>query len=194
MRQESLTPDDFDRLLQWLDSNPEQAALKYEKTRNRLITFFAAGDCGCDAERLADEAFDRVSQKLKAGQVSESHGRDKIFYFLGFAKNIRHEYHRQLKSAEITDRVIDSNCNNNNEDTEQECKCLDECMDELTKENRWAVIEYYHFEKSAKIEHRREIANQLGIDVKALRLRIYRIREQLKPCIESCLDRIGIAS
>lgn len=194
MRQERLTPDDFDRLLQWLDSNPEQAALKYEKTRIRLITFFAAGDCGCEAERLADEAFDRVSQKLKAGQVSESHGRDKTFYFLGFAKNIRHEFHRQLKPAEITARVIDSNRNNNNEETEQEFECLDECMDELTKENRWLVIEYYHFEKSAKIEHRRKIANQLGIDVKALRLRIYRIREQLKPCIESCLDRVSIAS
>ena len=194
MRQESLTPDDFDRLLQWLDSNPEQAALKYEKTRTRLITFFAGGDCGCEAERLADEAFDRVSQKLKAGQVSESHGRDKTFYFLGFAKNIRHEYLRQLKPAEITSRVIGSNPDNNNEHTEQELECLDGCMDELTKENRWLVIEYYYFEKSAKIEHRRKIANQLEIDVKALRLRIYRIREQLKPCLESCLDRISIAS
>ena len=193
MRQESLAPDDFDRLLQWLDSNPEQAALKYEKTRIRLITFFAAGGCGCEAERLADEAFDRVSQKLKAGQVSESHGRDKTFYFLGFARNIRHEFHRQLKPAEVTARVIALN-DNNNEDPQPEFECLDECMDELTKENRRLVIEYYHFEKSAKIEHRRKIANQLGIDVKALRLRIYRIREQLKPCIESCLDRIGIAS
>jgi len=193
MRQESLTPDDFDRLLQWLDSNPEKAALKYEKTRLRLITFFAAADCGCDAERLADEAFDRVSQKLKEGRVSDSHDRDKTFYFLGFARNIRHEYHRQPKPAEITAPIIDSN-GNNNEDTEQEFACLDECMDELTKENRWLVIEYYQFEKSAKIEHRRKIANQLGINVKALRLRIHRIREQLRPCIESCLDRISIVS
>jgi DNA-directed RNA polymerase specialized sigma24 family protein len=194
MRHESLTPDDLDRLLQWLDSNPEQAALKYEKTRIRLITFFAAGNCGCEAERLADEAFDRVSEKLKAGQVSESHDRDKTFYFLGFARNIRHEYHRQPKPAELTTPVVAANGNHNHDDTEQEFECLDECMDELTKENRWAIIEYYYYEKSAKIEHRKKIANKLGIDVKALRLRIYRIREQLKPCIDSCLDRVSIAS
>src|ERR1700752_408974 len=194
MRQESLTPDDLDRLLQWLDLNPEQAALKYEKTRIRLITFFAAGNCGCEAERLPDEGFDRGSEKLKAGQVSESHDRDKTFYFLGFARNIRHEYHRQPKPAELTTAVVAANVNHNHDDTEQEFECLDECMDELTKENRWAITEYYYYEKSAKIEHRKKIANKLGIDVKALRLRIYRIREQLKPCIESCLDRVSIAS
>ena len=194
MKQESLTSEDFDRLLRWLDSNPEKAALKYEKTRIRLITFFAGGDCGCDAERLADEAFDRVSRKLKAGQVSDSYERDKTFYFLGFARNIRHEYHRVPKPAEITEPVMRSNGNSNSEDMNKEFDCLDECMDKLTRENRWLVVEYYHFEKSEKIEHRRKIANQLGIDIKALRIRIYRLREQLKPCIENCLESSRITS
>lgn len=193
MKQESLTPEDFDRLLRWLDLNPEQAALRYEKTRVRLITFFVGGDCGCDAERLADEAFDRVSQKLKAGQVSESDNRDKTFYFLGFAKNIRLEHLRQRKSTEITTQLKGVDIDNN-PGTEEEFHCLDECMNKLTGENRRLVTDYYLFEKSAKIEHRRKIANQLGIDIKALRLRIYRLREQLKPCIENCLESSGIAS
>jgi DNA-directed RNA polymerase specialized sigma24 family protein len=194
MKDEVLTPEDFDRLLRWLDSNPEQAALKYERTRIRLITFFVGGNCGCEADRLADEAFDRVSIKLKAGQVSEDHNRDKVFYFLGFAKNIRYEYLRELKPDELTGPVIDPNETKDNVDTEDELECLDQCIGELPKEKRWLVIEYYRFEGSAKIEHRKKIASQLRIDAKALRLRVHRIREQLKPCVEACLMRNGVSS
>ena len=194
MKDERLTPDDFDRLLRWLDSNPEQAALKYERTRVRLITFFAGGNCGCEAERLADEVFDRVSIKLKAGQVSEDHNRDKVYYFLGFAKNIRHEYHREAKTDELTMPIIDPEENKDDINTEDELECLDQCIDELPKDKRWLVIEYYLFEGAAKIEHRKKIATQLGIDLRALRLRVHRIREQLKPCIEGCLSRNGVSS
>jgi DNA-directed RNA polymerase specialized sigma24 family protein len=194
MKNESLTREDFVRLLQWLDSNPTQAALKYEKTRVRLITFIAGGGCGCDAERLADEAFDRVSRKLKVGEVAESHTRDKLFYFLGFAKNIRYEYHREPKSIEIPTLVKNPEENENSSDAEDELQCLDECVDELPKEKRWLVIEYYLFEGAAKIDHHKKLARQLGIDVRALRLRVHRIRTHLKPCIEDCLGRNAVTS
>ncbi len=189
MKNESLTPDDFNRLLQWLDTNPKQAALKYEKTRVRLITFFACGGCGSEAERLADEAFDRVGRKLLAGQVPDSFERDKVFYFLGFAKNIRHEFLRGPKPDEMPAQVVYRNDDKNNPDTEIELQCLDECVDELPKEKRWLVIEYYLFEGAAKIEHHKKLAQQLGIDTNTLRLRVHRIRIQLKPCIEECVDR-----
>jgi DNA-directed RNA polymerase specialized sigma24 family protein len=193
MKEAVLTPEDFDRLLLWLDPNRAQAALKYEKTRIRLITFFAGGGCRSDAERLADEAFDRVSQKLKDGQVSASHGRDKVFYFLGFARNIRHEYLRRINPTGVTIPIVSPD-EKDSTDVQTELECLDQCMGELPKEKRWVVMEYYLFEGSAKIEHRRKIASQLGIDVKTLRLRVHRIREQLKPCIEDCLIRSGITT
>lgn len=189
MKNESLTPEDFDRLLRWLDSNPKQAALKYEKTRIRLITFFVGGGCGSDAERLADEAFDRVSRRLRAGEVSESHERDKVFYFLGFARNIRHEYHRELKPNGFPPQIVNREEDKNNPRPEDELVCLDECVDELPKKKRWLIIEYYLFEGAAKIEHHKKLAQQLGIDIKALRLRVHRIRAQLKPCIQDCLSR-----
>jgi DNA-directed RNA polymerase specialized sigma24 family protein len=189
MKSESLTSEDFDRLLRWLDSNPQQAAVKYEKTRIRLITFFACGGCGGDAERLADEAFDRVGRKLRAAQVPDAFERDKVFYFLGFAKNIRHEYLREPKPDEFPAQVVNRDDDKNNPSAETELECLDECVDELPKEKRWLVIEYYLFEGAAKIEHHKKLAKQLGIDVNALRLRVHRIRIQLKPCIEDCLKR-----
>jgi DNA-directed RNA polymerase specialized sigma24 family protein len=194
MKTESLTPEDFDRLLNWLDSNPTQAALKYEKTRVRLITFFAGGGCGCDAERLADEAFDRVGRKLRAGQVSESFEGDKVFYFLGFARNIRYEYYKTPQLDELPPQVVIPDVDKNNSDTEEELECLDECIDKLPKEKRWLIIEYYLFEGAAKIEHHQKLAQKLGIDVKALRLRVHRIKAQLKPCIEECVSRNDLAS
>ena len=189
MKNESLTPEDFDRLLQWLDSNPNQAAVKYEKTRIRLITYFAGGGCGCDAERLADEAFDRVSRKLKKAEVSESYEGDKTFYFLGFARNIRHEYYKEPKLEELPTTVVEPEENKNDSDAEEELECLDQCIDELPTEKRRLVIEYYLFEKAEKIEHHKKLATQLGIDIKVLRLRVHRTREQLRPCIEACLRR-----
>lgn len=191
MKDEVLTPEDFDRLLLWLDPDRPQAALKYEKTRIRLITFFVGGGCRCDAERLADEAFDRVSQKLKAGQVSEYQDRDKVFYFLGFAKNIRHEYLRKHNANEITIPVTNPSEDEDSINTENELECLDQCLEKLSREKRWLVIEYYLFDGSAKIEHRRKLANQLDIDIRTLRLRVHRVREQLKPCIEDCLIQIA---
>ena len=190
MKNESLTPEDFNRLLQWLDSNPKQAALKYEKTRIRLITFFVGGGCGSDAERLADEAFDRVSRKLKAGEVSESHEGDKVFYFLGFARNIRHEYHKEPKPNGIPTQVVDPEKHKNDANAEDELECLDECVGELPQEKRSMVIEYYLYEGAAKIEHHKKMAQRLAIDIKALRLRVHRIRVQLKPCIEDCLSKM----
>jgi len=194
MKDEALTPEDFDRLLLWLDPDRPQAALKYEKTRIRLITFFVGGGCGCDAERLADEAFDRVSKKLKAGQVSEYQDGDKLFYFLGFAKNIRHEYLRKHNPNEftipVTNRIEDEDSTN----TENELECLDQCLEKLPREKRWLVIEYYLFMGAAKIEHRRKLAVQLDIDIRTLRLRVHRVREQLKPCIEDCLIQNEITS
>jgi RNA polymerase sigma factor (sigma-70 family) len=189
MKNESLTPEDFDRLLQWLDPNPNQAAVKYEKTRIRLITYFAGGGCGCEAERLADETFDRVSRKLKKGEVSESYEGDKVFYFLGFARNIRHEYYKEPKLNELPTPIVEPEENKNDPDAEEELECLDQCIDELPNEKRRLVIEYYLFEKAEKIEHHKKLATQLGIDIKVLRLRVHRTREQLRPCIEACLRR-----
>ena len=194
MKDEALSPEDFDRLLLWLDADRPPAALKYEKTRIRLITFFVGGGCRCDAERLADEAFDRVSQKLKAGQVSEFQDGAKIFYFLGFAKNIRHEYLRKHHPNEFTTPVTNPNEDEDSANTENQLECLDQCLEKLPGEKRRLVIEYYLFDGSAKIEHRRKLASQLKIDIRTLRLRVHRLREQLKPCVEDCLTHNGITS
>ena len=58
-----LSQEAFDALLKWLDSDREQAAMKYEDIRKRLIKIFTGRDC-VEAEDLADETINRVVSKL----------------------------------------------------------------------------------------------------------------------------------
>ena len=58
-----LRQDEFDRLLTWLDPDPERAGSMYEKIRWRLIAILAARGCRVP-EELADETIDRVARRV----------------------------------------------------------------------------------------------------------------------------------
>ncbi len=45
----------------------------------------------------------------------------------------------------------------------------------------------------AKIDHRTEMARQLGVSIETLRVRMCRIRTALEKCIKRCLDELGSA-
>jgi len=77
----------------------------------------------------------------------------------------------------------------NSEEVEREFRCLERCMELLTPDNRALVLQYYHEEKKAKIDHRKLLAKKLGIAVNALRIRAYRIRATLLECVQNCLQR-----
>lgn len=179
----SPTHESFARLLEWLDANPEEAAHKYETIRVRLIKYFACNGCGDEDEFLADKTFDRVMRKLDLGEVPEPFTGNKPLYFFAFAKNIRQEHFDDRRPREIPPPVIVQ------DRVEDEDACLTECVRILGQEDRWLAIEYYRFEKSTKISHHRQLAEQFGLSLAGLRTRIHRVRERLKPCIEQCLDR-----
>jgi len=50
------------------------------------------------------------------------------------------------------------------------------------------ILEYYREEKRAKINLRKNLAEKLGIECNALRLRVHRIRTELRPCVLKCLQ------
>jgi len=70
-------------------------------------------------------------------------------------------------------------------------ECLHSCLLKLSADKRELILNYYAKEKQAKIEHRTEMARQLGTTVETLRVRVYRIRATLEGCIERCLDRMA---
>ncbi len=175
-----LSQESFDLLLDWLSPDREQAGQRYEEIRTRLIKIYTTRGC-CDADELADETINRVARKLV--EVKDSYNGDPALFFYGFVNHIHLEYLRR-KPAPFPPSMPGMS-----EDDEDRFRCLEECFEKLDGETRELVMQYYHGEKTAKIDHRREFADQLGIAPNALRLRAFRARAMLLKCIGRCLAR-----
>ncbi|HEY6216099.1 MAG TPA: hypothetical protein VIW74_05515 [Pyrinomonadaceae bacterium] len=176
----SLSQEAFDALLDWLDSDREQAGIKYEEIRARLIIIFTGRGCA-DAEDLADETINRVTQRLST--IKKEFTGDPTRYFFGVANFILMEYMRRKPPQPSPFPPNDSN------QVEVEFRCLEQCMDSLSEENRYLLLKYYGAEGGSKIDQRKQLAEELGIAANALRIRAYRIRLGLQQCVEKCIKR-----
>jgi DNA-directed RNA polymerase specialized sigma24 family protein len=106
---------------------------------------------------------------------------DKAIYFLGVMNNVHHEY---LKRPTMPGpRNVDGDA----ETKEKTHLCLEKCLDQLAPNSRQMIERYYAENKQAKIDLRKRIAEEFGISLNGLRLRVLRIREKLQTCIERCL-------
>jgi len=175
-----MSQESFEALLDWLDSDREQAAIKYEQIRRDLIKFFSARGHS-EAEDLADETINRVINRLNEikNQVSGDRGR----YFFGVARKVLLEYGRRKQPQNPPAPDIDSDL------VELEYRCLELCIGELSEENRELVLQYYAAEGRERIEQRKLLAERLGIAPNALRIRAYRIRAALQKCLDKCVER-----
>lgn len=174
-----LTQEAFDALLDWLDPDRQVAGQKYEDIRRRLVTIFSCRGCA-EPEDLADDTINRVASKLSA--IQSSYVGDPARYFYGVANKIYLEYRRRpVPTVQTPPATYD-------EEIEKEFECLERCMQELTAENQKLVIEYYQDERQARIDHRKRLAEQLGIAINALRIRAFRIRASLQECVANCLQ------
>lgn len=170
----------FTDLLQWLDSDCDRAAEKYENIRNRLIKVFASR--GFDnPERLADDTFDRVASK--AAQLIETYVGDPAIYFYGVARAVMME---GLKRPvhDLMPAVIVGSQNV----SDQAYNCLERCLDQLSETNRDLILQYYASENQSKVAKRVELAQSLGLSPNALRLRVHKIRQALEKCVRSCVQ------
>ena len=174
-----LTRESFEALLAWLDPNREVAGQKYEHIRIRLIKIFACRGC-YEPEDLADETINRVTNKLE--EIEATFIGERARYFYGVANKVHLEYLRKRPAPPLP--VV----TNSSEEAELRYRCLDRCASKLTPQNRELVYQYYQEEKRAKIEHRKDLADRLGIAVNALRIRAHRIRKSLQDCVRECLE------
>lgn len=176
-----LTHESFEALLAWLDADREEAGRKYENIRRRLIKIFACRGC-CAPEDLADESINRVTSKLEG--IENSFRGDPALYFYGVANKVHLEYLRRRPTPPLPPPREDT------DNIEKEYACLEKCIQELTPANRELVLQYYQEDKRAKIEHRKQLADQLGIALNALRIRAHRIRTALQQCVRSCVQEV----
>ena len=192
MARDSAVPtESFEEILAWLNPDRESAATMYVQLRHDLGKIFTFRGC-TDPEGLTDEVFDRVAKKVH--EVKPTYVGDPRLYFRAVANNLVKEDLKRAKtqvSLEEPELPEPTTIESDEDETEDIEECLRSCLQKLSAENRKLIVDYYAKEKQAKIDHRSELAQQFGISVQTLRVKVYRIRVSLQGCIERCLKNKG---
>ena len=184
----AITQERFDELLAWLDSDREDAGHKYEEIRRSLVKIFAWRKCG-DAEGMADATMNIVAQK--AGQLRRTYEGNPHLYFYGVARNLIREYENHRAVLVPLEDAVSTNSpivDDTDDELEQVDACLRKCLETLASKDRELVLAYYQKDGQAKIDLRMELAEEIGINSNALRVRMHRIRGSLARCIKDCLQ------
>jgi DNA-directed RNA polymerase specialized sigma24 family protein len=129
---------------------------------------------------LADETINRVILKSNEERIE-----NKLAYCYGVAKNVYRESLRKRRDHLDIDEVpIAAKA-----PVEQSFsgECLDKCLAELSPESRNLILDYFSEAKLAKIELHRRISEKLEMTQTALRLRVMRIKQKLKICVQECM-------
>ena len=176
-KREPPSKEAFDKLLLWLDPERDTAAKKYQITQLRLIRIFAAKGC-CDPEDLADETFNVAA--LKVDWLLENYVGDPALYLYAIARNIFLEQKPKPVPTPPTPPDTD--------ELERRSNCLDRCLEQVaTPEERRLVLRYHEKEKQERIRTRKELADESGLTINALRIKVHHIHARLRPCIQDCL-------
>jgi RNA polymerase sigma factor (sigma-70 family) len=180
-----IAQENLDEILAWLDPDRETAAAMFVQLHHDLEKIFAWRQCS-DPEGLTDEVFDRVARRIH--EVRPTYKGDPRLYFRAVAKNLVRENFKKIKTqialedADLTKQQVSQP---EAEDADVE-ECLQVCLEELSFDKRELILAYYAKEKQAKIDHRRQLAQQIGISVETLRVRTHRICSSLEQCIGRC--------
>ena len=174
----AITEDSFEALLNWLGPTRDEGAQKYESTRTRLIRIFIKKGC-TEPEDLADITINRVAEKLPMPDYIG----DPLHYFIAVARLVFLEWLRRKEFAKEVMPVEEAR------DIELDASrdCLRKCLNSLPDNQRELVLDYYVYQKQAKIELHKQLAFELGVSTNALRIRAHRLRNSLEKCVMECL-------
>ncbi|HEY4423739.1 MAG TPA: sigma-70 family RNA polymerase sigma factor [Pyrinomonadaceae bacterium] len=181
----------FDEILAWLNPDRDVAGTIYVQLRQDLTKIFTWNRCP-DPDGLTDEVFDRVGKKVH--EVRKTYVGDPKLYFYGVARNLIKEIPKKIKaqiSLQGSEPASDPRREAEQETANMREDCLRLCLQKLSKEKRELITAYYARDKQAKIDHRIEMAQRLGISVETLRVKAFRIRATLEQCLERCIDRLA---
>ena len=178
----TLTAEAFGKFLRWLSEDDEMAIREYQAIRTKLVRYFIHKGCS-DPDDLFDRTVDIVVGKIDTCQQCSS----PLAYCYGVARNIWRENLRERKSVTLEGDVAppvlpDPQIH------EHELKCLEQCLDRLPPTDRDIVVRYHEGQSHDKIETRKRLADGLG-GLNVLRIRMCRIRKELRVCIADCIER-----
>lgn len=191
-----LTPEAFQRLLDWLDEGASSDGQKYVEMRRRLVAYFDRKNC-VRPDELSDETLNRVARRLEeeAGAI-ETDAPARYCYIVARFVFMEHLRETQRDDALVNElrrqsqRVSDPATSATDEERkikEQRLNCLEQCLSKLESASREIIARYYVGKARVKIEHRRALAEDLGITMNALSIRACRIRDKLETCVRECV-------
>jgi len=184
-----LTADAFAKLLDCLSADREQAGEKYEDLRLTLIRFFEWRGAPFPEER-ADETFNRVARKLEEGVTVKNIGG----YCYEVARLVCLEAFKGRDSKRSPLEVLNQEAavaSTTDEALEKELRlsCLEDCLGGLPDESRELIVRYYQDERRSRIDHRKVLAERLGLRRDALANRAQRVRDKLERCVSLCFKK-----
>ena len=173
-----MNQDEFDRFLSWLHPDREEAGKEYEKIRRKLVYYFIGRGCA-DPEDLADETINRVVRLVQ--EIADTYVGERAPFFYKVAGYVRLELCKPAPPPAPPPPPDPAHIK------ELRDKCLEDCLKRLPPDDAELVMQYVKEDRRAKIERHREMADERGLTLNALRLRIHRILERLRPCVKDCL-------
>jgi DNA-directed RNA polymerase specialized sigma24 family protein len=186
------TVTSFQLLLSRLDSEPEQAAVKYEELRLRITKILQWKGCPeSRAEALADTTIDRIAKKLGDGENIENLNA----YAAGVVRFVWLEYCR-TEVGDTVDELPETAVQPDLavfDDVDERVGCLRKCLIEIAPADadRRLIVGYYDTESNEKNKDvRKMLAESLGLSMSALRVRACRLRARLEMCINDCIGGV----
>jgi RNA polymerase sigma factor (sigma-70 family) len=176
----------FEQLLTALHPDRERAGAHYRDLHNQLMTFFE-WRCSHRADEQADEVIDRVIRRIAEGEQIVN----LKTYAFGVARLLlreerKHAEREQVVHEQLLRLVKDIEEPPADEVDEEQQARFERCLDALSQQNRAIILAYYTGDGRTKIETRRSLAAEFGMDLNALRVRAHRIRARLEQCVSKC--------
>jgi DNA-directed RNA polymerase specialized sigma24 family protein len=186
--QRELTTTAFTLLLDRLSEQGVAAGERYEDLRRTLTRFFEWRGAPVPEERT-DETLDRIARKLSEGvEIKHVGGYAHEVARLVYLESVKREKQNPHDQLDEIERTTAAPPDTTDEQTEKEVRlnCLDQCLGALPAENRELITEYYRDDKRGRIDHRKALADRLGLRRDALANRVQRLRDKLEQCVTRC--------
>jgi DNA-directed RNA polymerase specialized sigma24 family protein len=171
------TPEEYQKLLLWIDNDCDEAARKLLLIQSRATKILISRGC-LHAEELTDETRNRIAVRID--KIKESYP-DPQRCFIGFLDKVHSEY--------LRDEAIRNTANlppspRPVEELEREDRCLEECLTALAPQEKNIVVRYFGGDGA----ERKKLARELNLTANALRIQAHRLRKKTLKCLRGCLE------
>ena len=189
-----LTSISFQLLLDRLDSDPAQAAGKYDLLRLKILKTLAWKGCAdSEADALADTTLDRIAGKLAKGEQIQN----LTAYSGAVLRFVWLEHSRRREDAagdDLPEIAVEPNIDILN-DSDTRLRFLRKCLAEkiTNEQDKVLIIGYYDAEADEKNkDSRKNLAEKLGLTMTTLKVKACRLRERLEKCINECVEKLSV--